>query len=235
MTKNNSCSNCSSLCASIFSGLDKTKLDSWDDNKTSLIFKKGQSLFLQGSPPNGIFCIKSGLVKVTQMGSDGKESIVRLCKPGDTVGHRSLFSQQTYQSSATAIELTKICFFDKSFIKQIIAAEPSVAFNMINSLGKDLGEAEHKISSFSHKNVKQRLAELILSLSDSYGQEQDDGRVKISVILKRDEMASMIGTASETLIRFLAELKKENIIEQEGKNIYILDHQKLQVSAAINL
>lgn len=229
----NSCKNCTSLCQSIFNGLDEETLDSGDKSKIPNIFKKGQTLFLQGNPPFGIFCIKSGAVKVTQTDDLGKESIVRLCKSGDVVGHRSLLTNQSYQSTATAIEETKVCFFDKSHITGLINNKPQVSLNIIKSLGEDLGAAEGKISSFSQKNVRQRLAELLVILSKDHGQNVD-GRIKITINLKREEMASMIGTAPETLIRFIAELRKESLIVQEGKTIFIPNIDALMDFAEIH-
>lgn len=224
--EDNSCMNCNSLCSSIFNKLDKEVLNQSDKNKISNVFKKGQTLFLQGNPPFGVFCIKSGTVKVSQNTSEGKESIVRLSKAGDLVGHRSLLTNQSYQATATALEDTKVCFFDKAHIDQLIKDQPQIAFNLIHSMGQDLGEAEAKVSSFSKNTVRQRLAELLIFLAKNHG-IIEGSRTKISLILKRDEMASLVGTASETLIRFMTELKKENLIEQDGKTIYLLDIERL--------
>jgi len=173
-----------------------------------------------------MYCIRSGIVKITQVGNADKESIVRLAKAGDIVGRRTLFSEESYQATATAIQETSVCFYDKKFIKKIVKNEPSVAYNMISTLGRDLGAAEHRLSSFSQKNVRERLAELLIILKEGYGEEVD-GKTKLNIKLTREEMASIIGTASETLIRFFTELKKENIIEQVGKTIFIVDEEKL--------
>lgn len=227
MNKNEQCKDCESLCLGIFNALDDDKLQDVSEHKVSNTFKKGQTLFMQGNPPFGMYCIKSGIVKITQVGSDGKESIVRLAKGGDTIGHRSLFSEQSYKATATAIEQTKVCFYDKKYIQKLVKDEPTVAYNIINKLGADLGSAEHRLTSFSQKNVRERLAELLLTLKEGYGEVQDDGRIKLNIKLTREEMASIIGTASETLIRFFTEFKNEEMLEQEGKTIYLTDLEKL--------
>lgn len=222
----NSCQNCVSLCDGIFKELSNDSLTKLSEHKIPNTFKKGQTLFMQGNPPFGMYCIRSGIVKITQIGNDGKESIVRLAKAGDTVGHRSLFSEETYQATATAIQDTKVCFYDKTFITKVVKSEPTVAYNIISGLGKDLGAAEHRLTSFSQKNVLERLSELLVILKDGYGVQQEN-RIMLDIKLTRDEMASIIGTASETLIRSFSELKKEKIIEQEGKTIFILNFSKL--------
>lgn len=225
-SKKDRCTACKTLWCGIFADLNKEKLSSVSEHKVSNTFKKGQTLFMQGNPPFGLYCVQSGIIKVTQIGPDGKETIVRLAKAGDTVGHRSLFSDESYKATATAIEETHVCFYDKQFVKKIVKEEPSVAYKIINALGKDLGEAEHRLTSFSQKNVRERLAEFLLILKEDYG-VQEEGRTKLNIKLTREEMASIIGTAAETLIRFFSELKKEGIIEQEGKTIYIVSTSKL--------
>lgn len=227
MLKKDHCKDCQSLCQGIFNQLSEDTLDAISEHKVSNTFKKGQTLFMQGNPPFGMYCIKSGIVKVTQTGSDGKESIVRLAKGGDTIGHRSLFSEEYYKATATAVEETQICFYDKKYIQKLVKEEPSVAYNMISRLGHDLGASEHKVTSLAQKSVRERLAELLLVLQQGYGEKLDDGRFKLNIKLTREEMASMVGTASETLIRFFTEFKNEDIIEQEGKVIYITDMEKL--------
>ena len=224
--KKDNCKTCSSLCDGIFNGLQEESLDRISEHKVPNLFKKGQTLFMQGNPPFGMYCIKSGIVKVTQVGPDGKEFIVRLAKPGDTVGHRSLFSEQSYKATATAVQDTKVCFYDKKYIQKLVKEEPSVSYNLISALGKDLGAAETRLTSFSQKNVRERLAELLLVLKEAYGEDQGE-RIKLNIKLTREEMASMIGTASETLIRFFTEFKNEEIIEQEGKVIFITNQEKL--------
>ena len=101
--------------------------------------KKGQTLFVQGNHPFGLYCISSGNIKVTKVGADGKESIVRIATAGDVLSHRSLFTDQFYTATATALEDTKVCFLDKKFIMKVIQEKPSVSMNVIEKLSTDMG------------------------------------------------------------------------------------------------
>jgi CRP-like cAMP-binding protein len=222
MKKNklNSCEDCPSKKDGIFCNLDFVEIEDIGHHKITNHYKKGQALFVQGTHPYGLYCISSGNIKLTQVGSDGKESIVRIVHAGDILGHRSLFTDEDFAKTATAMEDTEVCFIDKKYILSVIANNPSVALNIINKLSRDMGKAENKLSSLHQKSVRERLAELLLSLKVSHG-EKDSGRWKINLKLTREEMATMIGTANETLIRFMTEFKEAGIIEQEGKVIYI--------------
>lgn len=220
------CENCPSRGEGIFCQLKGINLQDVSDHKVENAYKKGQTLFVQGNPPYGMYCISQGNIKVTQVGEDGKESIVRIASAGDVLGHRSIFTDQYYNATATAIDDCKVCFLDKKYILKLVQEQPTVATNLISKLGRDLGAAEKRISSFYQKNVRERLAELLLLLKGSHG-VAEEGRVRLDIKLTREEMASIIGTASETLIRFMSELKQEGYIEQEGKTIYIVDEEGL--------
>ncbi len=220
------CENCQSLMKGIFCNVDKPVLRDISKQKVTNIYKKGQTLFVEGNHPHGVFCIATGNIKLTQQSNDGKETLVRVATKGDVLGHRSLFSDNAYRATATAMEDTQVCFIDKQFIMDTIREQPSVALNVIEKLSRDMGAAEHRISSMHTKNVRERLAELLLMLKESHGIDEDH-RTKIDLRLTREEMATMIGTAPETLIRFMTEFKDEGLIEQEGKTLFVKDAAKL--------
>lgn len=225
--QDNSCAKCTSLSKGVFCSLGSEELADISDHKVTNVYKKGQTLFVQGNHPFGLYCISTGNIKVTKIGADGKESIVRIATAGDVLGHRSLFTDQYYSATATALEDTKVCFLDKKFIMKVIQEEPSVSMNIIEKLSSDMGAAESKLSSLHQKNVRERLAELLLLLKESHGETMEDGRTKINLKLTREEMATMIGTANETLIRFISEFKEAGLIQQEGKTIYIANEEEM--------
>lgn len=230
---NIACENCASKDSGIFCELESHALDNVSQHKTMNNYKKGHTLFFQGNPPFGLYCINHGKIKVSKMGKDGKETIVRIATAGDVLGHRSLFSGENYSASAMAMEDSTICFVDKEYIFNLLKKEPDVAIQLIQKLSKEMGAAENHSASMFQKNVRERLAELLLNLRLKYGVEED-GRCRLDIKLTREEMASMIGTANETVIRFITEFKDEGLIVQEGKTIYIINQEKLLDFANIN-
>jgi len=220
------CQTCPSRGDSVFCDLVGEELAQLDAHKISNNYKKGQTLFFQGNPPFGIFCVNQGKIKISHTGQDGKESILRIASDGDILGHRSLFSEQYYSATATALEDCTVCFIDKKFILKEIEQCPSVAVNIISQLSKEVGVANDRIVAMSQKNVRERLAELLLVLKETFGKKVD-GKWHLDIKLSREEMASMIGVANETLIRFISELKDEGFIEQKGKTIIISNEKGL--------
>jgi CRP-like cAMP-binding protein len=220
------CETCQSREKSIFCELTQNELADISNHKITNLYKKSQTLFHEGNPPFGLFCINEGKIKLSKTSSDGKESIVRIVGPGDVLGHRTLFSEGPYQATATALEDCKVCFIDKKYFLELIKAKPQIANEVIAHLSKEMGAVEERIAHFYTKNVRERLAEVLIEFKEKYGIEED-GKIRLDIKLTREEMASFIGVATETLIRFMTEFKDEGAIEQEGKTIFITDLEKL--------
>ena len=121
------CENCDSKENSIFCELSNEVLTDVTKHKIMNSYKKGQTLFHEGNPPFGLFCINDGKIKLTKMSAEGKDSIVRIVAAGDVLGHRSLFSEGPYRATATALEDCKVCFLDKKYISELIEQKPQVA------------------------------------------------------------------------------------------------------------
>lgn len=228
------CETCPSKNDGIFCELNSPELQEVAKHKVNNTFKKGQTLFVQGNHPYGIYCVSTGNIKLTQMGPDGKESIIRIVSGGDVIGHRSLFTEDHYKATATALEDCSVCFIDKKFILKKIQENPSISMHIIEKLSRDMGAAEKKMASFHQKNVRERLAELLLILKESHGEEISPGKWKLNIKLTREEMATMIGTASETLIRFISEFKDAGLLEQDGKTLIISNEEEIIDWAALD-
>lgn len=233
MSQPKHCKECPSAGQGIFCELENLVLDEISEHKISNQYKKGQHLFVEGKTPYGIYCISKGNIKLTKTCDKGKNSIFRIVSEGDVLGHQSIFTDSFFSATATAIEDTTVCFINKKYIIQLVQENPSVASQLLLKLSRDLGASEQKIASFHQKNVRERLAELLLLLKQSHGKKDANGKIFLDIKLTRDEMASIINTAQETLIRFMSELKEAGLIEQKGKTIYVSDEKGLMEAASL--
>lgn len=220
------CEECPSRSKGVFSSCEVESTERLNKNRITNIYKKGQTLFVEGNTTHGLYCIMEGAVKITRMGPEGKEVMVRLVSIGNILGHRSVFCSERYSATATALTDTTVCFVDKKFIVELIKKDSLLALNFIKNLSEDLGASEEKQASYTQKNVLERVCELLVLLKITYGEKVDFGW-KLNLKLTREDMASYLGIATETLIRSISELKNEKIISQEGKNIIILDEAKM--------
>lgn len=226
------CDSCEGRSQSIFCCLTEDELKKLSVNKNHNLYKKGQVIFFEGNHPNGLFCIYSGKVKVHKMGDDGKEQIVRLAKKGDILGYRALLSNEPYFASATAIEDTTVCYLSKSSYLNILLNNPQLSLETIKLLSSDLKYAEEMIISMAQKPVRERIAETLLMLKEYYG--IDESSNTINAVLTREDIGNLAGTTTETSIRVLSDLNKENVIDLMGKKIKILDQKKLVKIAHLN-
>ena len=211
---------------SIFKSLEKIEHEEINRHAIYNNYKKNQAIFLQGNIPFGLYAVRAGRIKNVIVNDDGKESILGIVGPNSIFGQRSLFSDENYNSSAIAIEDSLICFYEKDFFFSLIKKCPSIALNILSQVSHDMGVAENNTVNLVHKNARERLALLLLDLKKSYG-IPDCEKTKLDIKLTREEMAAMIGTTHETLVRLFTEFKHEKILIQDGKTIYITNLEKL--------
>lgn len=225
------CSFCDARVLSVFKNLKGTQLEQMNHHKSCVHFKKGQSIFNESSVPFGLFCVNQGRIKLTTSGIDGKEQILRLSKAGDILGYRALLSEECYHSTAIALEDSSVCFLPKEILFSLLENNNLLGFELMKLLSNDLKVAEQQIVSLSQKNVRERIAEALLFLKATYGLLEDQQTIAVS--LSREELANFVGTATESVIRFLSEFKTDGIIQLEGKKIKIINLPKLLKTANV--
>jgi CRP-like cAMP-binding protein len=174
---------------------------------------------------NGIYCIKDGICKLSKLSPNGKDQIVKLVTSGELLGQRSMISDEVANLSAVALENMEVCFIPKSEIIGFFNDNNQFSMNVMKTICGDLKEADDHIVSMGQKTVRERLAETLLYMHETFGVNEDGS---LHIQLSREELASMIGTATESCIRLLSEFNKSNLITLEGKKIVITDISKLR-------
>ena len=224
--KASKCEQCITRQLNSLGELTKDELIRVSGCKTSLFIKRGEVLFDEGNYINGVFCIKDGVCKVTKMSTNGRDQIVKLVKRGDLLGERSLISEEVANLKATAINDMEVCFIPKEEIIRDLKSNTSFTISVLKEMADSLKEADNIIVDMAQKTVKQRLAETLLFLKKSYGSDNTEEPLKIE--LSREDIANIVGTATESAIRLLSLFKKEKLIHLKGKDIFILNSNKLQ-------
>ncbi len=219
------CEQCIVRQFSSLKALNKDELLKMANCKTSYTIKKGQPIFEEGETLKGIYCIKDGICKLSKLSSNGKDQIVKLATSGELLGQRSMISDESANISAVAIEDMEVCFIPKSEILGFFDHNNEFSMNVMKTICGDLKDSDDHVVSMGQKSVKERLAETLLYLYDTFGVKENGS---LLVQLSREELAGMIGTATESCIRLLSEFNKSNLIEIEGKKIIIKDVSKLK-------
>lgn len=219
------CEQCIVRQFSSLKALNKDELLRMAECKTSYTIKKGEPIFEEGEVTNGIYCIKDGVCKLSKLSDNGKDQIVKLVKPGELLGQRSMISDEPANLSAVALEDMEVCFIPRSEVMQFFTQNNQFSMNVMRTICDDLKGADDHMVNMAQKTVRQRLAETLIYLEDTFG-KNEDGTLRIQ--LSREELAGMIGTATESCIRLLSELNKSEYIELIGKKIKLLDKNKLK-------
>jgi len=203
----------------MFSSLSGTILESIDLEKSCRLYARNEPIFHEGGYSDGLYCIHEGKVKISRMGPNGRETIIRFGTSGDTLGYTALVSGEKLNVSAIALEPTQVCRIPKDSIFRLIKSAPSLALSLMQLMSHELEESERRVVELAQKSVKERVAEALLVLKETFGFEADGET--ISIHLTREELADVVGTATESVIRMLSDLKHQHIIETEGTNIRI--------------
>lgn len=227
------CESCNVRSHSFFKTSDPEEMEFVNAHKSCQHFKKGQVVFYEGNRPLGLYCMNSGKVKVYKTGFDGKEQIIHFAQPGDFLGYRALIAEESYPVSAEAIEDTVACFIPEKSFNELLDRNKNLSRQLMKSLCHELNIASERLTSMAQKNVRERLAETLLLLHDTFNADSRNDET-IHIVLPREDIANIVGTATETVIRLLSEFKDDRLIEFEGKRIRIMDRKKLERLSMVN-
>jgi CRP/FNR family transcriptional regulator len=223
------CTHCHSRLNSVFKNLEGDLVQQMSTAKACRMYTKGDIIFGENEQPSGLYCVHSGKIKVYKIGDEGRHQIVRFAKAGDAIGYRSLVSGEPYNLSAAALEESAVCCIPASSFFDLLRSSREFSMDMLHLVAGQLRRAEDKLVNLAQKPVRERLAEALLILKEVYGTENGESSA-INVALTRDELAAVVGTATETLVRTIADFKRENLIATDKKKIKILDVDGLIVA-----
>ena len=194
------------------------------EDRKSRHYKKKEALFYEGEYPNFLFYIKKGKIKTYKMNEEGKELITGLFKEGDFVGYLALLENTEYPESAVVLEESEVYLIPKKDFLALLFNNRDVSARFIKMLSRDLVEKEQELLNLAYNTVRKRVADALLQLKDRYHSEGDG---EFSMAISRDDLASMVGTAKESVIRTLSEFKGDDLIAINGSKITILEPEKL--------
>jgi CRP-like cAMP-binding protein len=190
------------------------------------VFKKGEILYYENTPSFGLYCIESGTVKIISKDSKSREVILRLASEGDIFGYNHLIGEKLHKNTAKAVEDTRCYFIDEMALRDLMLNDPALSGEIMKLIGRELMDSHDRCIELIKKNVRQRLASYFRYMSHKHGVEVN-GKIKIRVQLSREEIASIIGTASETTIRFISEFKELGLIQEEDRFFHIMNPEGL--------
>ncbi len=204
----------------IFSGLNDDELGELANLAIERSFMPNEFIFWDGDAPEWFYIVAEGKVKVVKYSSLGREFIIAFFGPGEMFGEVAVFENKPYPASAQAVAETKVMGIKREGFLSFLANRPQVALMIINVLGGRLRDAQSRLRDLAGERVEQRLASILLMLSSKLG---------LTLPFTRQEIADMVGTTTETVIRVTSRLKERGIIRSVRGKVIILDKEKLRL------
>jgi CRP/FNR family transcriptional regulator len=195
-----------------------------DANRQNFQYNKGEEIFKEGDPVQGIFFLYSGLVKIHKQWGSDRELIVHFVRKGEILGHRGLGKNLIYPVSATALEPITVCYLNMDFFRSTLKINNNLLFQLMVNCFDELEESEKKMRDLVHLPVKSRVAQALFTLKEKFGNNEEGF---IDIALSRHDLASFAGTTYETAFRTLNEFIHDDLIAVENKKIRIINETEL--------
>ncbi len=195
----------------------------FDDNGETFTYQQSDIIYQEGQNSNYIFLILKGVVKCHKFDEQGKELTTALHKEDDLFGYTSFIQNIPYQETATAIQKTELVGISKDQLKDVLDNNHKITLELIQLLTDDLKGIKEQLLQMAYSSVHKKTASTLLKFAEKLNKKPNE-----SIKISRNDLASVAGIATETLIRTMSNFKKEGLIEIEGRNIRILDIKKLQ-------
>ncbi|MEX1192226.1 MAG: response regulator [Brumimicrobium sp.] len=204
---------------------DLTGLDDLKNNATVKSYGKRESIYFEGDSPKYLFYVVDGHVRNYKVTNDDKELVTGIYGPGEFFGYIDLLTNKNYEEYSVAIEGAKLSLIPKDDFEQLMLSNKDVSINFIKLLAGNISEIENELVSLAYNTVRKRVANALSKLYLKYKEELAD---RVEVTVTRDELASIVGTAAESVIRILSEFKADEYIKTKGSLITILDYEALK-------
>jgi CRP-like cAMP-binding protein len=198
----------------------KLKLKQLSETSPLKKFKKQDNIFWEEDLPRYLYFVNTGKVKLYKTNEYGKELIIKVCGQGEFFGYTSLLENKKYNYAAQTLEETELRWIPKAAFLQLINDNRDVASQLIKLLANNVIEKEDQLLQLAYNSIRKRVADALISLSEHEKTNE--------IIIKREDLSKIVGTAKESVIRTLAEFKKDGYVDIKTSKIIILQKDKLR-------
>jgi len=188
-------------------------------------FNKKDSVFFEGDYPNFVYFVNSGKIKTSKMNKEGKDFVTGLYKEGDFFGFLEIIKDTNFSESASAFENSELTLIPREDFLKLLYSSKEVSTKFIKMIAGTITEKQEELLTLAYDTVRKRVADALIKLSEKY---KDQSESNFTMNISRDDLAAIVGTATESVIRTLSEFKADGYIAIKGSNITILAPEKLK-------
>jgi len=189
-------------------------------------YKKGEIIFREETFPWGVYYLVSGKAKKYKVDKEGREQIIYVANTGELLGYHAILSGDNYPDSAAVIEESHIAFIPREDFIEAIQHSDVLSRRLLKTLSHEFVVMTNSLTMFAQRSVRERLALQLIVVREKYKTDFEPGML-VEINMSRDDLASLVGTARENVVRLLSELKEEGIVETKGRKIIVLDIKRL--------
>ena len=189
-------------------------------------YGKGEIIFREGAVAAGIYFIRKGKIKKYQVDQSGREQIIYVANTGELIGYHAILADERYPDSAATLEESVISFIPKDDFLRVLGKSIELPRRLLKILSHEFTVLTNSISVFAQRSVKERLAITLIVLREKFKAETKEGE-DIMINLSRTDLANIVGTGNENIVRFLTEFKTAGIITAKGRKICIKEIKQL--------
>lgn len=205
-----------------FAGLSDAELRALDRRCVARHYGRGQVVFEEGEPAQGLYIIAGGALRIYKSSPEGREQVLAVERAGSSVAEIPLFDGGPYPASVSAVEDSDLLFLSRADFDSLCREHPEVPVKVLAVVGKRLRQLVAIIEELSFRTVRHRLAALLLEQAEAAGRETPEG-MEVTLDATNQEIASRIGTVRELVSRTLGQFESAGLIERRGRAILILD------------
>ncbi len=211
---------------SVITNLPPDELATLTANMTTQVYHKGEIIFREGGFATGIFFIQGGKAKKYKVDKEGKEQIIYVANTGEIMGYHALLAEEHYPDSAAALEDSEIAFIPKEDFFEVLHTSKVLSQRLLKTLSHEFFVLANGIALFAQRSVRERFATQLVLMREKYKENFTPG-MTVEINMSREDLASLVGTARENILRILKDFKDEGILVTKGRKIIIKDVNKL--------
>lgn len=220
------CEKCSIRKFNLFNECPPSELSLISKNKLYFNYSKDKILYQEGDEPNGIFCLKSGKVKVCRKSGIGSVNVFKLAKTGDLLGYKALLENKPYSETAVALEESQACFIDRHIFNLALKSSPDFHLKFIKFLNNEFNSTINSVMQSSSQCKKEKLARSIIWVKNIYGLKPNS-KITLNYTPSTIDLAEISGLSLTEVTEIMEYFYKERIILKTDKKFSILDYGKL--------
>ena len=201
--------------------------------KHMMTCEPGETLYSQGDPGNGIYCIQSGLIGLRRIDINGNSVLIRLSAAGTTVGYRTILTREAHVNSAEVLTPSVLCYIPRPKVEKLLKANPLLGERFLQHFFDDAVETENDYVRSLTMGMKSRFLHIILVFYERFGYQDENGNAIVELPVKRGELAELVGVRPESISRLIDKLQTDEVMRFKDRRVQISDVDEVLQQAGL--